>query len=85
MIDTSSLLFTAMFVFALMLIGLVLTALEFKAMKKVEKKGENAEAADSQAGYTRRHSAEVITARHDETDIAETNDKASKLRSVGET
>ena len=46
MIDTSSLLFTAMFVFALMLIGLVLTALEFKAMKKVEKKGENAEAAD---------------------------------------
>lgn len=84
MIDTSSLLFTAMFVFALMLIGLVLTALEFKAMNKVEKKGENDEAPDSQAGYKRRHSAEVINDKHDQTDIAGPKDKASQLRSVGE-
>ena len=85
MIDTSSLLFTAMFVFALMLIGLVLTALEFKAMNKVEKKGENDESSESQAGYKRRHSAEVITARHDDTDTADTKDKSSQLRSIGET
>ena len=82
MIDTSSLLFTAMFVFALMLIGLVLTALEFKAMNKVEKKGENDESPESQAGYKRRHSAEVITARHDDT--AGPKDKSSQLRSIGE-
>ena len=85
MIDTSSLLFTAMFVFGLMLIGLALTALEFKAMNRVEKKGENNEAPESQAGYKRRHSAEVITDRHDDTDTADPKDKSSQLRSIGET
>jgi hypothetical protein len=85
MIDTSSLLFTAMFVFGLMLIGLALTALEFKAMNRVEKKGENNEAPESQAGYKRRHSAEVITDKHDDTDIADPKDKSSQLRSIGET
>ena len=78
MIDTSSLLFTAMFVFALMLIGLALTALEFKSMNRIEKKGENDEAAESQAGYKRRHSAEVITPKHDDTDPTDPKDESSQ-------
>jgi hypothetical protein len=81
MIDTS-LLFTAMFVFGLMLIGLALTALEFKAMNRVDKKGENDKMEESQAGYKRRHSAEIVTAKHDDTDIADPKDKSSQLRSV---
>jgi|GEM_PF-2515352 len=83
MIDTSSILFTAIFVFSMMLIGIVLTSLEFKAMRMLEEKRENEGSGESQADYKRRHSVEVVHAEHDDTDTANQAEKLAQLRSIG--
>jgi hypothetical protein len=55
MISTDSILFTAIFVFTFMFIGLGLTALEFRRMQSGSK-----EEQESQERFTRRHKAQLV-------------------------
>jgi len=59
MISTNSILVTAVFVFSLMLIGIVLTAIEFKAMSK-EDKSEPVSGDETQENYYQRHSVTLL-------------------------
>jgi len=59
MISTNSILVTAIFVFSLMFIGIVLTAIEFKAMRK-EDKSEPVSGDETQDSYYQRHSVTLL-------------------------
>ncbi len=61
MIGTESILFAAILVFGLMLVGIVLTALEFKKMER----GSESE-GQSQKEFANRHTARIVPSNEQE-------------------
>jgi len=60
MMSVNSILFTAVFVFSLMLVGVVLTAIEFRALRR-EKSAQPVSGDETQTDYHRRHTIALVS------------------------